>query len=170
MNLRTLKFAKKGNSYLTESKQAIATAFRHYINLAQPSGFSDINTAAHPEDYTPLLYVNRNDLKDNMLYEDDVVFIELPNIYELGKGVWRLCIVGYNEDSAAFGVYDLTPEFEELTFTAFNSLPKDVSSFRLGNLHTDKDFIDKIANGIDNGMLSGEVIGRILMHQKITKS
>lgn len=169
MNLRTLKFAKRGNDYLTESKQAIATAFRHYINLAQPSGFSDIDTTAHPEEYTPLLYVNRDDLRNNMLYEDDVVFIELPDIYEFEKKVWRLCVVGYNEDNAAFGVYDLDPEFEQLAFTAFNQISKDSSSFRLGNLHTDKEFIDKILGDIDSGVLPGEVICRILVHQKITK-
>ena len=169
MDLKRLKFHRKGDNYFLESKQSVATSFRHYINLAQPSGFSDIDTTAHPEEYTPLLYVNRDDLRNNMLYEDDVVFIELPDIYEFEKKVWRLCVVGYNEDNAAFGVYDLDPEFEQLAFTAFNQISKDSSSFRLGNLHTDKEFIDKILGDIDNGALPGEVICRILVYQKITK-
>lgn len=93
----------------------------------------------------------------------------MPDIYEFEKKVWRLCVVGYNEDNAAFGVYDLDPEFEQLAFTAFNQISKDSSSLRLGNLHTDKEFIDKILGDIDNGVLPGEVICRILVHQKITK-
>ena len=169
MNLKKIKFAKKGATYLRESKQSLATCFRHYINLAQPSGFSDIDTSAYPEEYTPLLFSNRKDLRGNELYEDDVIFIEIPDIFDIGKSVWKLCIVGYNEVAAAFGVYDLSPEFENLEFTAFNQLPLDVSAFLLGSLHTDKEFIDKMLAELDNGAHPGMVIEAIYVHQKIRK-
>lgn len=150
MDLRKIKFAKVGVSYLIESKQGIATCFRHYINLAQPSGFSDIDTSARPKEHIPLLYVSRKDMRGDELYEDDVIFIKLPDIYEIDNSIWKLCVVGYNEDAAAFGVYDLTPEFEQLKFVAFNQL-SGCCALRLGNLHIDRQAIDELLDKIDKG-------------------
>ena len=156
MDLTKIKFVKVGEGYLVESKQGIATCFRHYINLAQPSGFSDIDTSASKRTF-PLLYVSRKDMRGDELYEDDVVFIELPDIYEFDKSIWKLCVVGYNEEAAAFGVYDLTPEFEQLEFVAFNQL-SGCCALRLGNLHIDRQAIDELLDKIDKGGNIDELI------------
>lgn len=158
MDLKKLKFHRAGDSYLLESKQSVTTSFRHYMNLAQLSGFSSLDTKAHPEEYTPLMFANRKDLRNRDIYEDDVIFIELDDIWGKNENVWKLCVVGYNEAAAAFGVYDLHPEYESLTFTAFNQIGSTCNAYRLGNLHIDKEAIDDMLGKIDKGKNPLEVL------------
>lgn len=156
MNLKKIKFHKEGNDFLTESKISIATSFRHYLNLPSEGAFSGIGP--NSQEYTPLMYAFRNDIKGREVYEEDVVFIQLPDIYSFipKEYVWKLCVVGFDEDRAAFGVYDLEPEFESLEFTPFSELKEDVKMLRLGSRLFDMEKINKFLGLIDRSEMKIE--------------
>lgn len=101
MNIKKIRFWDTENKMMLTSAVSCVTAFRNYINVAAPSGFSDIDNQPKQGKYVPMLCTGKKDKNDREIWEGDLVLLCM-NMG--GMEVKLKSIIVYDESEAMFCV------------------------------------------------------------------
>ena len=112
MNIK-LKFWDSERKIMLESAVSQVTAFRNYINLAAPTGFSDCPNQPEAGRYIPIASTFKKDKNGVEIWSDSRVLFE----YEKATGIVsepKECLIMYENDNACFSIVpaDHSDEFE----------------------------------------------------------
>lgn len=99
-----IRFWRTEDGYMNTTDISCVSAFRNYMSVTMPGGFSDLKTSPHPEKYIPMIFTGIKDKDDAEIWEHDIVEFD-AGLYTDGsiKGK-QICEVVYDDTLAAFTI------------------------------------------------------------------